>query len=78
MINDELMQFNPALMEKPQIVAINKLDLPITRERLKKDIDIFAGKDIEVFAFSAVTGEGRDTVFKAVIKVLNAARQAKE
>ncbi|MDQ5984949.1 MAG: GTPase Obg [Syntrophus sp. SKADARSKE-3] len=78
MINDELMQFNPDLRKKPQIVAINKLDLPITRERLKKDIDIFAGKDIEVFAFSAVTGEGRDAVFKAVIKVLNEARQTKE
>jgi GTP-binding protein len=33
-INSELALFDPALAEKPQIVAINKIDLPQVRERL--------------------------------------------
>ncbi len=57
-INRELAQFSPELAQKPQIVGINKLDLPQTRERIKKEIDNFHGKGIEVLAFSAVTGEG--------------------
>jgi len=33
MINDELRQFNPSLAEKPQIVAVNKIDVTEVRER---------------------------------------------
>jgi GTP-binding protein len=57
-INRELSQFSPELAKKPQIVGINKLDLPLTRERIKKEIDNFREKGIEILAFSAVTGEG--------------------
>jgi GTP-binding protein len=57
-INRELSQFSPELAQKPQIVGINKIDLPLTRERIKKEIDNFHGKGIEISAFSAVTGEG--------------------
>jgi Fe2+ transport system protein B len=39
-------------------VGINKLDLPATRERIKKEIDNFQKKGIEILAFSAVTGDG--------------------
>jgi GTP-binding protein len=61
-VNRELGLFNAALMAKPQVVAINKTDLTVTRERMKKDIDIFHEKGIEVSAFSAVTGEGLTVV----------------
>jgi GTP-binding protein len=61
-INKELFNFCSALMEKPQIVTINKIDLPTTKERLKKEIDTFAQKGIEVFEFSAITGEGIKSV----------------
>lgn len=58
LINRELGLFSPGLLEKPQIVAIGKIDLTATRERLEKELDTFREKDIEVLAFSAVTGEG--------------------
>ncbi|MEN6320776.1 MAG: GTPase ObgE [Syntrophaceae bacterium] len=70
-VNRELALFSPALIEKPQVVAISKIDLPPTRERYKKEIDIFREKGIKVFAFSAVTGEGINTVIQEIIKKLN-------
>lgn len=70
-VNRELTLFGSTLMEKPQVVAINKIDLPPTRERYKKEIDIFKEKGIKVFAFSAVTGEGINTVIQEIIKILH-------
>jgi GTP-binding protein len=73
-VNRELALFSPDLMEKPQVVAINKIDLPITRERIKKEIDIFEGKGIKVLAFSAITGEGIKTVINEITKNLHLKR----
>ncbi len=69
-INRELQLFNPSLMEKPQVVAINKIDLPVTRERIKKEIDIFAQKGIKVSTFSAITGEGINDVINEITRLL--------
>jgi GTP-binding protein len=57
-INEELIRFDSALAEKEQIIAITKMDLPLTRERIAHDVDAFKKKDIKVFPISAVTGEG--------------------
>jgi GTP-binding protein len=73
-VNRELALFSPDLMEKPQVVAINKIDLPITRERIKKEIDIFEKKGIKVLAFSAITGEGIKTVINEITKNLHLKR----
>ena len=70
-VNRELALFSPTLTEKTQIVAIGKTDLTPTKERYKKEIDIFREKGIKVFAFSAVTGEGINTVIQEIIKKLN-------
>ncbi len=70
-INGELAKFSKELREKPQIVAINKIDLPITRERLKKDVAVMKKKGIPVFSFSAATGEGTEAVLKQLIEVLS-------
>ena len=69
-INRELAQFSPELAQKPQIVGINKLDLPLTQERIKKEIDNFRGKGIEVFSFSAVTGDGIKEVIGTIVRKL--------
>ncbi|MCU0531398.1 MAG: GTPase ObgE [Syntrophales bacterium] len=69
-INRELALYDPALAEKPQVVAIGKADLPETRDRAKKEIDFFRRKNIEVFLISAVTGEGIDALIAAVVKKL--------
>ncbi|MGZ3577504.1 MAG: GTPase, partial [Syntrophales bacterium] len=70
-VNRELALFSPSLIEKPQVVAINKIDLPLTRERVKKEIDIFGRNGIKVLAFSAITGEGIDSVINAITRQLH-------
>jgi GTP-binding protein len=67
LINRELGLFNPDMLKKPQVVAIGKLDLPATRKRLKKDIDIFAKNGVELLRFSAATGEGVSEVLGKLI-----------
>jgi GTP-binding protein len=69
-VNRELALFSPSMMEKPQVVAINKTDLPVTRENLKKEIDSFEKKGIKIFAFSAVTGEGINAVIQEITKII--------
>jgi len=70
-INNELVNFSPAMIEKPQIVAINKMDLPVTQERIKQEIEVFEKKGIRVFPISAVTGEGIDTLIYEIVKILS-------
>jgi len=57
-INSELASYSPELISKPQIVAVNKTDLPVTRQKLKDSLHIFAERGIVLHPFSAVTGEG--------------------
>ena len=63
-INAELKAYNPSLLERPQVIAANKVDsiyntgeedweVPV--ERLKRE---FEPEGIQVFAISAVTGQG--------------------
>ncbi|MEI7591063.1 MAG: GTPase ObgE, partial [Deltaproteobacteria bacterium] len=65
-INNELRLHQIDLINKQQIVAINKIDLPVARERVGKTVDIFRKKQIEVFPFSAVTGEGVKAIISAI------------
>ena len=57
-INSELASYSPELIQKPQIVAVNKTDLPVTRQKLDNVLQIFAERDIVIYPFSAATGEG--------------------
>lgn len=57
-INNELFRFNPSMADKKQIVAINKYDLPVTKERLTGEMEVFSKNNIKVFPISAVTGAG--------------------
>ncbi|MCX5853554.1 MAG: GTPase ObgE [Deltaproteobacteria bacterium] len=70
-INRELAFFSPKLIEKPQVVAINKIDLPLTRERMKKAVDIFENNGVKVWCFSAATGEGVQAVIYEIAKKLS-------
>jgi len=74
-VNHELAQFSAELAKKPQVVAINKIDLPATRAGIQKEIDIFEKKGIGLLSFSAVTGEGTDAVLGEILKKLHSAGQ---
>lgn len=72
-INKELGYYNPELLEKPQIVAINKIDLPYVKEQAQKDVEIFKKKGIILYSFSAVTGEGVTEILNKIIEKLSQA-----
>jgi Obg family GTPase CgtA len=72
-INKELGHYNPQLLEKPQIVALNKIDLPYVRENAKKEVALFKKRGIILHLFSAVTGEGTQEILKKIITILNQA-----
>jgi len=65
-INNELFRFSPSMAEKKQIVAINKCDLTVTKERLTEEIRKFRQNDINVFPISAVTGEGTKELIREI------------
>jgi GTP-binding protein len=71
-VNEELAMFDPALARKPQIVALNKIDLPEVRERLAGIRNELAGAGIRVHEISAATGQGVDGLMKEVMKVIRA------
>jgi len=70
LINGELARFNAAMIEKPQVVAVNKLDLPVTRERLKALIPRFKDRGVAVFPVSAATGEGLRELLGEIVRKL--------
>lgn len=57
-VNRELEAFDPVLAAKPQIVALNKMDLPQVREGCPALRRALGERGIELRAISAVTGEG--------------------
>ena len=62
-INKELENFNPKILEKPQIILANKMDMPDSLENLEK----FKEKvNAKVYPIKAITNEG----LKEVIDVL--------
>lgn len=77
-INNELASFSSAVREKPQIVVINKIDLTVTRERLKEQVNIFSDRDIRVFPISAVTGEGIKELMKEIVRRLDGYSDSQE
>jgi GTP-binding protein len=75
-INRELALFDPALAERPQIVVLNKLDLPDVEAVRRRLTSSFGRRKIRLHAISAATGEGVPALLEEVWKVLAAARRA--
>jgi GTP-binding protein len=71
-INEELELFDPKLRAKPQVVAINKIDIPEVRERLPSLLTAFG--DLQVLPISAATGEGVPELVYRVMEVLKEER----
>ncbi len=57
-VNAELSLYDSALAKKPQLVAVNKIDLPRVRARLAEIEDAFTSAGIKACFISAATGEG--------------------
>jgi len=67
----ELKLYNPQLLEKAQIVALNKIDLPHVRTKVKKSVAQFQKKGIMLYPFSAATGEGLQDILGKIVTLLN-------
>lgn len=65
-INHELAQYNPRLASKPQIVALNKMDLPDAQARWSRVQKAMAERGLDAFAISAATGQGVRELLRAV------------
>jgi GTP-binding protein len=76
-INSELASYSAELTLKPQIVAVNKTDLPVTRQKLEETISIFTEKGITLYPFSAATGEGIPALLQAIVEALQNIRNRK-
>lgn len=67
-INKELENFNKKILEKPQIIIANKMDMPDA----KRNIEIFKKKvDVPVYEISAINGEGINKVLYALADMLD-------
>ncbi len=69
-INAELAYFDPMLGEKPQIVAITKIDLPEVRERIDGLKSRFESAGYQVFTISALARDGLRELLFAALKEL--------
>lgn len=60
MINDELKQYNASLIDRPQIVAANKMDMPESEENLSSFRERVAElrPDLEIMPISSLTRQG--------------------
>lgn len=65
-IDRELKAFNPDMAKRPQIVALNKIDITEARKGLPKLLKFFKAKGLPVFGISAATGEGLDKLVNYV------------
>jgi GTP-binding protein len=68
-INKELELYNPKLLERPQLVAANKMDLPQAQENLERFQELYAG-EYEVFPISAATGQGIEALLRRIAEAL--------
>ena len=70
-VNAELNLFDSALAHKPQLCAVNKIDLPEVQARLAEIKDAFSCAGITVFFISAATEEGIAELLAGALKLLS-------
>lgn len=77
-IRDELRRHEPGMLERTEVVAINKVDLPDGRamaDMVRVDLE---GQGFEVFEISALTGDGLDPLRYRLGQLVHELRAADE
>ena len=75
-MRDELRRYQPSLLDRPQVVVLNKLDLPDGRAMAELYEQQLAGED--PIGVSALTGDGLDTLRWRLAELVGEARGAAE
>ncbi len=69
-VNTELSLFDSALVWKPQIVVVNKIDLPEVQPRLTEIREAFSSTGISTLFISAATGKGVSELMVETMRML--------
>jgi GTP-binding protein len=77
-VNEELRAFSDDLLVKPQLVVVNKVDLPEARGRREELERALAQKASAVLFISAATGEGLPELARAMALAVREAREREE
>ena len=75
-LTNELKLFNPALLEKPQLIAANKIDAVDEPKRVTALEKHAKKKKLQFFKISAVTGEGTKALIEAAWPIIAKGREA--
>ncbi|TET26191.1 MAG: GTPase ObgE [Dehalococcoidia bacterium] len=70
-VNAELSLFDSALGQKPQLVAVNKIDLPLVQAKLGEIKDAFGSAGVNALFLSASSGEGVSELLAAASELLD-------
>lgn len=70
-LNRELSLYKPELAEKPQIVAVNKVDLPKVQARLPEIKGLFESRGVRIFVISGITGQGVKELMSEIADTLD-------
>lgn len=69
-VNEEIVQYEPAMALRPQIIAINKVDIPEVRERLKEIKKQLKQSGVNTHYISAASGEGvKELMIETLLKL---------
>ena len=69
-VNNEISLFDASLSRKPQIVAINKTDIPDVHARKAELRKVFKNAGIRIHFISAATGDGIKELMEEVLELL--------
>ena len=75
-VNDELREYGQGIEERPQIVVVNKIDIPEVAERSEELAQGFRKRGLEPHFMSAASGEGVNEVMAAAATTLREMREA--
>lgn len=69
-VNDEMREYEQSLAEKPQIVAINKMDLPVAQDVFPIVETALRERGQQAYPISAATGQGVNVLMRRVAAIL--------
>lgn len=74
-VNEELREYGRGIETRPQIVVVNKIDIPEVAERRAELVEGFHARSIEPRFMSAATGEGVSELMAAAATMLQEMRE---
>ena len=69
-LNRELALYKPEMAQKPQVVVVNKVDLPEVQAWLPEIRQLFSSLGIKAFFISAITKQGVSELISEIAKIL--------